>query len=60
MGWSPFVFSPVQVGCNNVMFPTGKLIASQIGEQMSEELIADITDLDFDWWSIWTERLYDR
>lgn len=49
-----------QVGCNNEMFPTGKLIASQIGEQMNEGLIADITDLSFDWWSVWTQRINSR
>lgn len=49
-----------QVGCNNVMFPTGKLIASQIGEQMAEGLIADITDLNLDWWSLWTQRPNNR
>lgn len=50
----------LQVGCNNLMFPTGKLIASQIGEQMNEGLIADITDLNFDWWSLWTQRSNSR
>lgn len=56
-----FLATPsIQVGCNNEMFPTGKLIASQIGEQMNEGLIDDITDLSFDWWLVWAQRINSR
>ncbi|XP_059609916.1 uncharacterized protein LOC132257147 [Phlebotomus argentipes] len=48
------------VGCDNELFPTGKLIANQIAEQMKDGTIADISGLDFEWWSVNRRRASNR
>ncbi|XP_055679081.1 uncharacterized protein LOC129787489 isoform X2 [Lutzomyia longipalpis] len=48
------------VGCDNELFPTGKLIANQIAEQMKDGTIADISGLEFEWWSVWRRRASNR
>ncbi|XP_058457585.1 uncharacterized protein LOC131434652 isoform X2 [Malaya genurostris] len=44
------------IGCDKTIFPSEKLIANTIAQQMKERALDDISGLDFGWWSIWTEH----
>ncbi|XP_058832010.1 uncharacterized protein LOC131690329 isoform X4 [Topomyia yanbarensis] len=44
------------IGCGKTIFPSEKLIANTIAQQMKEKALDDISGLDFGWWSIWTEH----
>uniref|UniRef100_A0A336M1T5 Dystroglycan 1 n=1 Tax=Culicoides sonorensis TaxID=179676 RepID=A0A336M1T5_CULSO len=48
------------VGCNKQLFHSGKLITNQIGHQMKDGSINDISGLDFGWWVMWTKHVNNR
>lgn len=47
------------IGCGKTIFPSEKLIANTISQQMKERALDDISGLDFGWWSIWTRHSGD-
>ncbi|XP_063700768.1 uncharacterized protein LOC134831059 isoform X1 [Culicoides brevitarsis] len=49
-----------EIGCGKQLYPTGKLISNQIGHQMKDGSINDISGLDFGWWVIWTKRVNNK
>nr|XP_029735933.1 uncharacterized protein LOC109420851 isoform X4 [Aedes albopictus] len=44
------------IGCGKTIFPSEKLIANTIGQQMKERALDDISGLEFGWWSIWSRH----
>ncbi|XP_055535908.1 uncharacterized protein LOC129724776 isoform X2 [Wyeomyia smithii] len=44
------------IGCGKTIFPSEKLIANTIAQQMKEKALDDISGLDFGWWSIWSKH----
>ncbi|XP_053689145.1 uncharacterized protein LOC128738209 [Sabethes cyaneus] len=44
------------IGCGKTIFPSEKLIANTIAQQMKEKALDDISGLDFGWWSIWAKH----
>lgn len=49
-----------QIGCGKILYPNGKLIASQIAQQVNDGTIDDLIDSKIGWWAIWAKPVNNR